>query len=174
MRNKIGLITGLISIGLITFLLTSHISAPRTGYVLIEELFSKFEMKKEMERKFNYTKNQRQKILDSLAIQLRIFANKLDAEEIKAKKEIEAYNYMREEYYQKQHSFEEDNKQLSSQYDREILSQLNQYVKDFGKKNNYQYIFGNDANGSLMYALDENNLTPEVINYINKRYSGKE
>jgi len=62
---------------------------------------------------------------------------------------------------------------LSAQYDKEILAQLNQYVRDFGAKNNYEYIFGNDGNGSLMYAQESNDLTRQVTEYINQKYAGK-
>src|SRR5262249_19778606 len=123
-------------------LLAFHFSSPKTGYVLIEELYSKFELKKEMEKKFNEAKNERQKILDSLDIQLRLMVNKLDKEKKKDKKEIENYNFKRQEFYEKQKSFAQDNKNLTDEYDKQILAQLNQYIKDFGKKYGYEFIFG--------------------------------
>jgi Skp family chaperone for outer membrane proteins len=49
---------------------------------------------------------------------------------------------------------------------------MNQYVKDFGSKYGYTYIFGADGSGFLMYSLEANNITKEVKEYINSRYKG--
>lgn len=149
------------------------LNRPRTGFIVIGEVFSEFSMKKDLEKKFNATKNARQKILDSLAVDLRILAKKIDGDKAKNKEDVDTYNAGRENFYRKQKEFEADNGALTRQYDQEILTQLNQYVRDYGKEKNYQYIFGNDNNGSLMYAHDSKNLTREIIDYINKKYQGK-
>jgi len=151
-----------------------ELSRKKTGYVLINDLYSKFELQKEYTQKFERTKNERQKILDSLAINLRILANQIQEEKMKDKERIDAYNYQREAYLQKQKTFEEDNAQLVKQYDEQILNQLNQYVKEYGERNGYDYIFGNDGNGSLMYAYESDNVTPHVLSFINKKYQGGE
>jgi len=155
--------------GYITF---SYIEKPKTAYIFIPEVFEKFELKKDLEHKFLNTKNVRQKVLDSLAMQLRLLATKLDQEKIITKENETLYNNAREDFYKKRQTFEEDNKQLSREYDNEILTQLNQYVKDYGQENNYKYIYGNDNNGSLMYAEENLNISKEIIKYINKKYKG--
>jgi len=149
-----------------------ELSRKKTGYVLINDLYSKFELRKEYTQKFERTKNERQKILDSLAINLRILANQIQQEKMKNKERIDTYNYKREDFLQKQKTFDEDNAQLIKQYDEQILSQLNQYVKEYGERNGYDYIFGNDGNGSLMYAYESDNVTPHVLAYINTKYQG--
>lgn len=39
-------------------------------------------------------------------------------------------------------------------------------------KKGYRYIFGAEGSGVLMYADERNNITKEVIEYINARYKG--
>jgi len=174
MKTKIAIVAGgLITICIIMVAVSGMNFRPRTGYILITKVYSDFEMKKELEKKFTATRNQREKMLDTLAIQLRLLANELDASKTRDEKKIASYNYKREEYLQKRKTFDEDNTALSAQYDKEILAQLNQYVRDFGAKNNYEYIFGNDGNGSLMYAQESNDLTRQVTEYINQKYAGK-
>jgi outer membrane protein len=157
-----------------SIMIYSAFGKPKTGYILVSDVFSRFEMKKEVQKKFDESKKERQRILDTLAIQLRILANEIDNEKMANKKKIEFYNLKREEFLSKKSMFQEDEKQQSVKYDNQILVQLNKYVSDFGKKNNYQYIFGNDGNGSLMYAYEEDNITEQVISFINKKYEGAE
>jgi outer membrane protein len=67
---------------------------------------------------------------------------------------------------------EEDNQVQTKKYDEEIITQLNQYVQDYGKEMGYAYIYGNNGEGSLMYADDARVITREMIEYVNNRYKG--
>jgi outer membrane protein len=145
---------------------------PRTGYVLIQEVYNNFNLKKELEKKYETTKKSRDKIVDSLELELKLIMSKLERQDKREQADMEMFESKKQFYLQKKQMFNEDNAQLSAQYDKEILGQLNQYVTDFGKEKGYTYIWGNDGNGSLMYAKDEENLTQEVIKYINNKYAG--
>lgn len=149
-------------------------SSPKTGFILIQEVYNGFDMKKENEKKFVQVKNARDKILDSLTLEFKILAGKIDSEQQKNQSTIEEFRGKRDEYVQRKKTYEEDNDALSKKYDQEILTQLNQYVKDYGEKNGYTYIFGNDSNGSLMYAKETHNITKEIIRFINDKYKGVE
>lgn len=173
MKNKFPLLlAGLLFICLAGWNIYQHLSIPRTAYILIQEVYNGFELKKEMEKKFVQTKNARDKVLDSLALEVQLLGKRIEAEQQKNTETIARFNAKREEYYQRRETYEDDNNALSRQYDQEILTQLNQYVKDFGKEHNYTYIFGNDGNGSLMYGKDAKNITAEVTEYINDKYRG--
>ncbi|MBC7412327.1 MAG: OmpH family outer membrane protein [Bacteroidia bacterium] len=172
MKNQT-IINGGIVTALLAFAIYYMVSKPKTGYVVIQEVYTNFEFKKELERKFTITKNARQKGIDSLELELKYLVNKLEQQKTKDKNDILIFNNKRDEYLHKKKISEEDNAALSNQYDTEILTQLNQYVKDYGTENNYTYIYGNDGNGSLMYSKESENLTKKVTEYINKKYNGK-
>ncbi len=148
---------------------------PKTGYILIQEVYNNFDFKKEMEKKFLATKNARQKKLDSLEMMVNSLGNKIGRmpEKERNSDEIAKFHELQEEYQKRKRADEEDNSELSAEYDREILTQLNQYIKDYGTQNNYTYIFGNDGNGSLMFAIERRNISNDVIEYVNKKYSGQ-
>ncbi|MBL0048937.1 MAG: OmpH family outer membrane protein [Bacteroidetes bacterium] len=150
----------------------NQLNTPKVGFIVIQEVYNGFEFKKEMEKKFISTKNLRQKLLDSLAFDLKLLGKKIEAQNQKNSDLISEYNLKREDFFQKKKVFEEDNQNLTSQYDEQILSQLNQYVKDFGKEKNYTYILGNDGNGSLMFGSENKNISKEVLEYINSKYKG--
>jgi len=157
----------------ISYVLTKNISSKeKTGWVNLSVVFNDFTLKKEMEMKLKKTKDMRQTILDSLAFGLKITSKQIQAAQQKDKNKIAFFELKREEYLTKKQQFEEDNASLANQYDSQILAQMNQYVKDFGEKYGYAYIFGADGNGSLMYSVEAANITKEVKEYINKRYKG--
>jgi outer membrane protein len=174
MKNKlIWIITWITIIGLGTYVIVDHYNKPKTAYIIIQEAYGKFDLKKDLEKKFIATKNKRQKILDSLTFELKLLTKAMDEEKGANKDKENLHNRKQAEFYQRRQTFEQDNNQLSKQYDQEILSQLDQYVSDYGKENHYEYIFGNDGNGSLMHADDALNVTKQVVQYINDRYKGK-
>lgn len=51
-----------------------------------------------------------------------------------------------------------------------VLNQVNSYVQDYGKQNNYRMIFGTTNDGSLLYGTNDNDLTEEVLLGLNKTY----
>jgi outer membrane protein len=172
MKKKYIIITILVFTTSIAFLaFTSIENKSKTAFIEIGDVFNNFEMKKEMEKRFDETKNTRQRILDSLAVNLKILSNKIDSKKAD-QHEIEKYEAQRQLYFQRMKQFEEDNQHLSEDYDNKIINQMNQYIKDYGNKYGYEYIFGNDKNGSLMFAMESRNISTEVIKYINERYNG--
>ena len=147
-------------------------STSKTAYININEVFNQFELKKQLEKKYLVTKQSRDKILDSLKFNLQTLNNRLNNPTNKNDSLEEYFNFKKEEFYQKANVFEVDNQNLTKQLDSEVLSQLNQYVKDYGKENKYDYIFGTDGNGSIMYANESKEITKELIEYINLKYKG--
>lgn len=173
MNNRLILIgLSILGIAILAFL---ALKQPKTGYIFIQNVYNNFEYKKEVEKKFLATKNARQKKLDSLELEIKIMGTRLSQLNDKEMKndDLDKFNDIREEYLKKKQIMEQDNDQLSHQYDIEILTQLNQYIKDYGVENNYTYIFGNDGNGSLMFAREKDDISKEVIEYVNNRYAGK-
>ncbi len=170
-KNVIFIISVLLLSCLIVFISKSYFK-PKTGFVEIKELYNNFNLKKELEKKFMEVKNARQKIMDSLLLDIKFTENKLKSDKKNNQVMVEFQN-KKDFFLQKKQSFEEDNLKLSQQYDAEILSQLNQYVRNYGGEHHFEYIFGTDGNGFLMYAEESKNITKEMVEYINKNYQGK-
>ena len=172
-KKLIGILTVffLVIISLVTY----HIYFERkVAYVEITKVFNGFVMKKELQEKFEHTHNIRKKIVDSLSFDLQLLSKKLQDKKVNDKEMVDMFDMKREYFLKKKKEVEQDNAALSSQYDKQILEQMTQYVLDFGKKNHYDLIFGSDSNGSLMYANEKYNISQEIITYINNRYKGVE
>jgi outer membrane protein len=145
----------------------------KIAYVDIPKVFNSFQMKKELQQKFEQTSNARKKLLDSLSFDLQLLSQKL-----KDKKDdpelMDRFSRKRQELYQRKKELDEDNSSLSSQYDKQILEQMTQYIIDYGKLHHFSIIYGAEGNGGLMYADEKYNISEEVIGYINNKYQGLE
>jgi outer membrane protein len=51
------------------------------------------------------------------------------------------------------------------------VSKMKKYIKDYGKKNGYDYIYGsNDATTTVIYAKDGYDVTEEILKELNSNY----
>ena len=159
-------------IGIVGFLIYMHLTKPKTAYVNTIELYNDFLLKEELEENMIATQKARERILDSLKLDLQSMATRLEAQDVREQEEINHWEFLRKQYLLKKDHFEEDNIAMGEKYTDQIWKQLNQYIKDYGTTNGYEYIFGADGQGKLMHATESNNITSEVLVYINERYQG--
>lgn len=68
--------------------------------------------------------------------------------------------------------FAQEQQALSEQYTADIWQQINQTAAEFGKEKGYGFIFGATGDGNLMYAKESENITDELIVYLNEKYDG--
>jgi hypothetical protein len=54
-----------------------------------------------------------------------------------------------------------------------VINDINDYVKEYGKKHNYDIIFGASGAGNIMYAKESTDLTEVVLEGLNKEFEGK-
>lgn len=162
-------------IGLGVLLGVVYAKIPKTAYVELSGIYNDFEMKKEREIQLTKVQQARQAILDSLELQLSVMSRSLQGayDERKVENEqVQAYQGLQQEYLRKKNAFEQENRATVARYEEEIWKQINQYIKDYGKQNDYSYILGADGSGAVMYANEGDNITDEIKRYINERYRG--
>lgn len=135
-------------------------STPKTGYVNLTMVFDKFPLKKQLQTRLENMQASRKAVLDSLYVRASTAGN--DPETEKA----------RERYLQNKKQFQLDDQKITQEYNGQIWKQINQYVKDYGEENNYQYIWGADGAGTLMYADKSVDLTDKVSEYVNNKFKG--
>lgn len=173
--DKRNIIIGLLTL-ILTVVLVAVIFKPgqeKTGYVELNKLFDEFKLKKELQGELEKIKTVRKNITDSLEFELKVMVKGIQAEGQKDKAKLGEFEVKRQQYMEKKKQFEDDNETVGKQFNDQIIGQLNQYVKDYGEKNGYDYIFGADGSGFLMFSKEKRNITEEVKKYINERYKGK-
>mgnify|MGYP001550628579 CR=1 FL=1 len=162
-----------ISVGLSVMLNGTFSGGQKIGWISLPEVFNKFEYKSELEKKFKLSEEARKKIIDSLEMNVKITYKTIQALQ-KPDPELNAkFELQRDAFMQRKEQLESENLNMRNDFNTQILNQLNQYVKDFGKENNYKIILGAEGNGSLMFGNEANDLTAEILIYINEKYKGK-
>lgn len=129
----------------------------KTGYVDIFRLVSEFELQKEYSGEAKKEMDSEKAMIDSM-----VFLEKL--------KDPAAYENLKNELYADLYrKAEERNKEIEAM----IWKRLNPYLVDFGKENGYTYIYGANGTGNVLYADKSQDVTEELIQYVNKRYHDK-
>jgi len=97
--------------------------------------------------------------------------SKMSKKEIELKQELLATKQQQISSYQQavqKQLAEEDRKSTQT-----VINDINDFVKEYGKTHNYDIIFGAVGNGNIMYAKEATNLTPKLIELLNKDFDGK-
>ena len=170
--KKITLIAFVLAGSSIAFMLYGFISKPKVAFVHVQEVYNEFEYKKELETKYEKVQSERKRILDSLEIQINAIATNIQNSEVNKEKNIQNYQYLVADYQSKKKAFSEDNAMVSEKYTQQIWNQLNQYVEEYGKQKGFDFIYGADGSGNVMYAEKGFNITEQIKEYVNQRYLG--
>lgn len=155
-------------------LIWSSVRKNKTAYIKTEQVYNGFGLKKRLETDLKKTVDIRQHLLDSLRLQLDLFSMQLQDKNKKADSNlVNSFSSMRENYFRRQEEFRQSNESLAKQYTDQVWAQLNQYLADYGHQKGYEYIFGANGDGALMFADDAVNITDDVSAYVNTRFNGQ-
>ena len=144
----------------------------KIAYIDNARVVNEFQKKVDFEKKFQVKVDAFNKKADSLdkAIQIeaqlfqskaaKMSKNKAETEyqELLQKKQMQDYQLQSEE----QSLQGEGQKQIDT-----LIKEVRAFVKDYGKKNGYTYILGANDAGSVMYGVEENEITQAVIDALN-------
>ena len=173
MKNRTSPVLLILNIVLLGFVMWMTFERnDKIAYVRTVDLFNQFELKKTLSADFQKVENRRKGVLDSLKMRLASIETKLRSSDIKDETTLAAYkeNYAR--YNQLTQQFSNETKQIEERYNEQVWTQLNQYISDFGKEKGYTAVLGAAGNGNIMYANDQNDITEELVEYVNNRLNG--
>jgi hypothetical protein len=133
-------------------------SGGKMVFVLNNEVFAGFKGKLVLEEKLKTVRAENKRTLDSLILIV----------QGSNKPEVTQY------YRDTEENFRITEQHLSEQYTADIWKRINTYMIEFGKEHNYTFVLGATGNGNLMYASEALNVTPDAIEFINKKYEAEE
>ena len=145
-----------------------YLQIPKIAYVDATSLFQEFEGKKEMEQQLEQMQRGQKQVLDSIGLQLKALeqmAQKEEAVRVKWMNLQQYHSTMNQEYQAQQY-------QKSQEYTQAIWKQINQYTQEYGQEQGYDYILSTAGQQGLLYAKEGQDITQEVVNYINQKYTG--
>lgn len=96
---------------------------------------------------------------------------KLTDKEKELKQELLSNKQQQINNYQKaiQKQIQEEDKKST----QTVINDINDYVKDYGKENDYRIIFGASGSGNIMYADNTTDLTETILEGLNSEYKGE-
>lgn len=142
----------------------------KIAFVTIANVYDEFNLKKELEEKYKKIQIYKQSYLDSLKLNIQSMGAITKENDPVG---LAKFEESRKLYLLKENQFEKENENLNQVYTEQIWKQLNQYLEDFGHENAYDFIIGANGQGNLIYAGEKNDITKEMIKYVNNKYVGK-
>lgn len=159
-----------IAANIILIITIQNMYTDRIGYVKLSEVYDNFKLTKTLNDKYNSTKSKQIEKLDSLKLFISLQRENIN---IKNNNQLKNYEELYNYYLKKNEEFEKTDAELLQRNQVQIWNQINTYVSDYGKLNNYTFIYGINGDGNLMYASDNRDITSEVIEFVNQKYENK-
>jgi outer membrane protein len=144
----------------------------KTAFFMSAEVYNEFDYKNELEAELIAFNDEIVQSIDSLEQDLQMTVQYL--------KSISPSEEQMILFERKQQYFFETKSLVEAKYEEKaqesyslIWDRINGYVNDYGKDNEYVYIFGANGDGTMMYADESENITAELITHINAKYAGE-
>lgn len=143
----------------------------KIAYIDNVYLFEHSKIKSDLYEKLKKDQQVRESILDTIKNNIILVENKLTNDR-ENKELLKQYVISKETFLQKKQKFSEELETLNRETDNKIWQKINQKIIDFGKEKNYTYILGANGQGSIMYAKETEDITEDVMKFINDDYEG--
>ena len=160
-------------------LLTSCQDEMKTGFIDNSKLINDYQKKKDIESDFEKKSDAFNKRVDSVRNSFQTQAMQIQTSDPNmAKKDTqEKMQALSQQFqsYQQRWQMEEQSltKEGQTQIDT-LIKEVRTFVKEYGKKNGYTYILGQNEAGSVLYGEDSKDLTKEILDELNKTYKKKD
>ena len=175
--NKLTLPIALVA--LFTSIATFYYSQSKSElvYVDINKLVEGYKRTKVERETFNKKANTLKANVDSLLTDWQDELKNYEKERSSlSKKELELKQQLLQNKQQQINNYQQAIQKQIQEEDQKmtqtIINDINDYVKEYGKREGYRIIFGAKGNGNIMYAEDGADLTNGVLEGLNNEYSG--
>ncbi len=168
------LIASTLSVGICVLL---YFTQPRIAYVNNAAVIAGYQGLTDRKTEYDRKMKNWQDNLDTLSghfnNEVREFnreADKLSAGDKKSREAI--LSRKEDELYAYKEALEKKALEEEATLSSGIINQINSFIQEYGRENGYDFILGSTDNGNILFAKKGDDLTDEVIEYINQRYRG--
>lgn len=147
-------------------------------YVDVNKLIQGYKRTKVAKAEFDKKANVMKANVDSLVgkwqKELQVYEKEratLSPKELKLKQELLGNKQQQINGYQEaiQKQIQEEDKKVT----QTVINDINDYIKEYGKKHGYKIIFGASGGGNIMYANESTDLTEDVLKGLNAEFDQK-
>ena len=156
--------------------LTACQKQAKIGFVDNGTVINDYQEKKDVEARYQAKDDAFRKKADSVgkAFQLEVQETQMNAQKASQAKAQELMGGLQQKQQMLQQKMQMEQQQMQQEFQTEVDSVINKvkkYVKDYGKKNGYTFILGtSEGAATVMYGVDENDLTKTILEALNKEY----
>lgn len=150
----------------------------KTAYIDTEELMKEYQEFKDFEVKFKTMSDKMKNELDSDA--KRFQNDVVDLQKNAQSKGMEWAQKRQAELERRQQTLAEKEQNFMKKFQDEsaverdsMVSKMKTFIKDYGKEQGYDYIYGTGDAASVLYGKEEYNLTKEILTLLHKQYEEK-
>lgn len=141
-------------------------SPSKLAYMDVPKAFEQFDMKKALQEKLSQELQSKNRVLDSLKINMANLPKNSPAE-------LAIVAAKRNELVQVTESYSRMHQQSVEEYDKQILNRLNKYVREYANQKGYDFILGAEGSGAIMAANESLDITDDIIEFANLKYQGE-
>lgn len=134
----------------------------KMAYVKMGDVVEHYNMKVELENLFSVEIEKRKDKLDVLRSAL----DSIMSVDTTLAEKYEAH------YLDEIKQFSEYQNKKSSEIKMQVLKRINEGALNFGKDRDYDFLFGANGQGSIMYASEAEDVTKEFLEYLNNDFEG--
>jgi outer membrane protein len=176
--KKLPIILAVIALLVSAFTLYKSQTSSKQVYIDVNKMMEGYKRTKIVRAEFQAKAKTLKSNVDSLVTdwqkELKLYEkerSKYSKKELSLKQELLGNKQQQINNYQKaiQKQIQEEDKKAS----QTVINDINDYVKEYGKKHRYQIIFGASGSGNIMYASEGTDLTADVLEGLNKEFEGK-
>jgi len=147
----------------------------KTAYIDTAELIEKYEKFKDEDDKFKVKSEEMGRPLEA---KFRAFQN--EAQNFQQNAQVKGPQWAQQkgaELQQREQQLSMEQNALMQQLQQEgavlkdtLISEVKKFIKDYGKKKGYDYVYGTGDAATVLYAKDNYNITKDVLKELNDAY----
>lgn len=176
--KKLSLPIAILALAFAAFSFFFNQSNSKQVYVDVNKLLEGYKRTKIVRAEFEVKAKTLNANVDSLVVdwqkELKLYEKErstMSKKELALKQEILGNKQQQINNYQKaiQKQVQEEDKKAT----QTVINDINDYVKEYGKKKGHKIIFGAGGNGNIMYADESTDLTEKILEGLNREFEGK-
>lgn len=175
--NKISFVLILMIIGYM-IIKEVTVTATKIGVIEMEKLVYEYQGMKDATKDYQKKIDNWSAQTDSLENKLKALYQEIQLDSINEDKEKlivdqQQFYYLQKSYYEYKQKTTEKAQQDDQDMTIGILNQLKGYMADYAKENGYDLIINNTQMQNVGYAAKQNDVTEQVLEFANRKYSGE-
>lgn len=176
--NKVALPLSLIALLASVFVIFQVQSSSQQVYVDVNKLLDGYKRTKIVRAEFEEKAKTLNANVDSLMGDWQKELKSYEKERSKmSKKELELKQQLLSNKQQQINNYQQAIQKQIQEEDKKstqtVINDINDYIKEYGKRHNHKIIFGASGGGNIMYADESTDLTQEILEGLNAEFEGQ-